>query len=101
VSGEDLRSKAALATTGPEAVGARAEPGGPAAPDNAWSDGSPVPSPCINVCTMLAQPPLCGGCLRSLDEIASWSQMSNPQRQAVWRRIELRRAALPAANLPP
>ncbi len=66
-----------------------------------WGDEAPVASPCINVCKMLARPPLCEGCLRTLDEIANWSQMTNPQRQAVWKKIELRRAVLPLAILPP
>ncbi len=54
---------------------------------------APVPSPCINVCKMVGQPPLCEGCLRSLDEIAGWAQMSNEQRQAVWLRLDQRRTA--------
>jgi uncharacterized protein len=68
---------------------------------DSWSDGTPVPSPCVNVCTMVGQPPLCQGCLRNLDEIALWSQLSNPQRQAVWQQLELRRPNFPAAVLPP
>ena len=37
---------------------------------------APVASPCINVCRMHARSGLCEGCLRTIDEIAAWSQMS-------------------------
>jgi len=36
---------------------------------------------------------LCEGCLRTLDEIASWSLLDDAQRRAVWDAIALRRAA--------
>jgi uncharacterized protein len=54
---------------------------------------APAPSPCINICKMVGQPALCEGCLRSLEEIAAWAQMSNEQRQAVWLRLDQRRTA--------
>ncbi len=65
-----------------------------------WGGEAPVPSPCINVCKMLTNPPWCEGCLRSLDEIAAWGQMGNDQRQAVWLRLAARRAALPPIQAP-
>jgi predicted Fe-S protein YdhL (DUF1289 family) len=49
-----------------------------------------VPSPCISVCTMELGRGLCRGCLRTLDEIADWSTMSDPDKRAVWARIEVR-----------
>ena len=61
------------------------------APDTNCPAG-PVPSPCINVCRMDAAGALCEGCLRTLDEIAAWSQLSNPAKRAVWAQLELRRA---------
>ena len=54
--------------------------------------GGPVPSPCINVCRMDAAGVLCEGCLRTLDEIAAWSQLSQAAKRAVWAQLELRRA---------
>ena len=39
-------------------------------------------SPCIGVCTLDAPHALCLGCGRTLDEIAGWSGMSEPQRLA-------------------
>lgn len=65
-----------------------------------------VPSPCINVCRMDAASGLCEGCLRTLDEIAAWSQMSGREKRAVWavleeRRQERDRSATPAAQVVP
>jgi len=62
----------------------------PDAPD------APVPSPCINVCRMDAASGLCEGCLRTIDEIAAWSQMPEAGKRAVWAALASRRAALPA-----
>lgn len=49
----------------------------------------PVSSPCIMVCTVDGASGLCLGCYRTLNEIATWSQMAEPERQAIM-------AALPA-----
>ena len=46
------------------------------------------PSPCLNICT-LDDNDVCTGCLRTLDEIASWGSLSG---EAQWRIV----AALPA-----
>ena len=59
---------------------------------------SPVPSPCINVCRMEPASGLCEGCLRTLDEIAAWSQFSDVAKGAVWQQLALRRAARPARD---
>lgn len=55
-----------------------------------------VPSPCVSVCHMNTSSGYCEGCLRTIDEIATWSMMDDPAKQAVWRRLEARRAARPA-----
>ncbi|MGC9162971.1 MAG: DUF1289 domain-containing protein [Thiomonas sp.] len=52
-----------------------------------------VPSPCVNVCTMDERRGLCRGCLRTLDEIARWSSMSEQDKLQVWRLIRLRQQA--------
>lgn len=52
-----------------------------------------VPSPCINICRMNEQNGLCEGCLRTLDEIAVWSQASDPQKLAILAQVARRRAA--------
>ena len=50
-----------------------------------------MPSPCISVCRIDASTGLCIGCLRTLDEIASWSALDEDARRAVWRAITKRR----------
>ena len=46
-----------------------------------------LPSPCVSVCAMDATTGLCGGCLRQLDEIASWSRMDDDDKRDVWIKI--------------
>ena len=53
----------------------------------------PVPSPCINVCTIDPATGLCRGCARTLQEIGDWIDLSDAGKQAVWARIAERRAA--------
>ena len=55
-----------------------------------------VPSPCISVCKMDARSGWCEGCLRTLDEIAAWSTMSDAQKRGVWQVLPQRREALAA-----
>ncbi len=52
----------------------------------------PVPSPCINVCRMDAATGWCAGCLRTIGEIAAWSQMPDAGKRAVWALLPQRRA---------
>ena len=52
----------------------------------------PTPSPCINICRMHEASGLCEGCLRTLDEIASWSTFDEAAKRAVWDAIEMRHA---------
>ena len=59
-----------------------------AAPDLAQS---PVPSPCISVCRMSPNTGWCEGCHRTIDEIASWSQLTDNEKLAVWRDLPRRR----------
>ena len=61
-----------------------------------------VPSPCISVCRIDADSGCCDGCLRTLGEIAAWSQLGNDAKRVVWRIIEQRAAAsLAALNVSP
>ena len=50
--------------------------------DDVWKRAE-VDSPCIKICVVHAETRLCTGCLRSIDEIAAWSQMSPDARSAV------------------
>lgn len=44
-------------------------------------------SPCIAICTTLYDEH-CKGCGRTYMEVANWTTMSEPEREAVWQRIE-------------
>jgi uncharacterized protein len=50
-----------------------------------------VRSPCTSVCRLNASTGWCEGCYRSIDEIAAWSTMSDPERLKVWRLLGPRR----------
>ncbi|OFZ90734.1 MAG: hypothetical protein A2V78_03025 [Betaproteobacteria bacterium RBG_16_64_18] len=50
-----------------------------------------VPSPCINVCRMSRDTGYCEGCLRTIGEIAGWSQYSGNQKRAVLARLPARK----------
>lgn len=52
-----------------------------------------IPSPCVNVCQIDEASGLCRGCRRTLEEIATWLEMSDEERLRVWRRIAERRVA--------
>ena len=56
---------------------------------------TPVASPCISVCRMDERTGLCSGCLRTIDEIATWSVLDDDARRAVLDAIAARRARLP------
>ena len=56
--------------------------------------GSTTPrSPCTQVCRIDERSGLCEGCLRTLDEIAAWPNLSNAEQRVVWRALAQRRAA--------
>ena len=50
-----------------------------------------VPSPCINVCQMDPATGYCRGCLRTIEEIADWLELSNEKKLQVLQRLEERR----------
>ena len=55
---------------------------------------SNVPSPCVGVCRMNGTTGWCEGCLRTIDEIALWSQLIDRDKLAVWKALPLRRIEL-------
>ena len=59
--------------------------------------GPGVASPCISVCVMDPSTGLCCGCLRTLEEIASWSALDDDARRSVVAKLPARRAASAAA----
>ncbi|MBM3396677.1 MAG: DUF1289 domain-containing protein [Betaproteobacteria bacterium] len=52
---------------------------------------SRVPSPCIKVCQIDNARGVCIGCLRTLQEIADWLEMSPKQQLATLQRVAERR----------
>ncbi|WP_368187507.1 DUF1289 domain-containing protein [Aestuariibius sp. HNIBRBA575] len=44
---------------------------------------SEIESPCVNICVVHPEARICTGCLRSMDEIRDWSQMSPEMRQDI------------------
>jgi len=54
---------------------------------SAASVGVHTPSPCINVCRIDEATRLCVGCLRTLDEIAAWSVLTDGERRDVWAHL--------------
>ena len=59
------------------------------------SDQQDAPlSPCIDLCVVDPASRLCIGCLRSIDEIASWGQLTNPERRTIMDALEARRPQL-------
>lgn len=58
-----------------------------------------IASPCISVCRIDPATGWCVGCLRTIDEIASWGTLAQAQRDAVMTALERRRAD-PAAPRP-
>ena len=52
-----------------------------------------VASPCVNVCQIDPQTGYCMGCMRTIDEIADWLEMTNKEKQQVLDRLEQRKAA--------
>ena len=50
-------------------------------------------SPCINICRMDERSGWCEGCLRTLDEIASWGGLDDAGRRDVLQQLRPRRLA--------
>jgi predicted Fe-S protein YdhL (DUF1289 family) len=52
-----------------------------------------VPSPCVKVCQLDPATNTCLGCLRTLQEIADWLEMTEQEKDSVIARIESRQQA--------
>ncbi len=52
---------------------------------------TPIASPCINVCTLDATGRQCLGCYRTLDEIAEWGSLPEPEKARVVAMLPARR----------
>jgi len=61
--------------------------------DRIWKRDE-IESPCIKVCVVHPQARLCTGCLRSIDEIASWSRMAPEERTLIMEDLPTRKGLL-------
>ena len=57
--------------------------------DEIW-ERDEVQSPCIKICVIHPQERICAGCLRSIDEISSWSKMNDAERAAILEELPAR-----------
>jgi predicted Fe-S protein YdhL (DUF1289 family) len=58
-------------------------------------------SPCVDVCIMDPERGLCQGCLRTLDEIARWGQMTEREREEVVASLSTRKkGSEPPSDIP-
>ena len=49
-----------------------------------------VQSPCIGVCSMDASTGFCHGCYRTIDEIKTWSDMNEIEKETLHSTLEAR-----------
>ena len=61
--------------------------------DDIWARQE-IQSPCIKVCVIHPTERLCAGCLRSLEEIGNWSQMTAEYRKRVMGELPARSGRL-------
>ena len=54
--------------------------------------GPHLESPCVKVCQLDHAKGVCIGCLRTLSEIAGWSQMSGDERRRIMADLPNRKA---------
>jgi len=54
------------------------------------SSAAPVASPCVSICRMDPRTALCEGCLRTIDEIARWSGLSDDGKRAILAQLPAR-----------
>ncbi len=53
-----------------------------------------IDSPCVKICVIHPRAGICAGCLRTLDEIAEWSELSAEARRTVMAELPARAALL-------
>lgn len=57
--------------------------------DDVWKREE-IQSPCVKLCVVHPEERICVGCLRSIDEIASWSRMSPAERSTIMAELPAR-----------
>jgi len=53
-----------------------------------------IESPCVNICVIHPKAQICVGCLRTGNEIASWSRLSPEERRTLMAELPSRSALL-------
>ena len=61
--------------------------------ENIWKKKE-VDSPCVNICIIHPQANICTGCFRTIDEISSWSNMSESERKGIVKELPNRSSKL-------
>jgi predicted Fe-S protein YdhL (DUF1289 family) len=61
------------------------------------ADSASVTSPCTSVCIIDPVTGLCGGCFRTLEEIAGWIDFSATEKRTVLAALDARRSNFGAA----
>jgi len=61
------------------------------------ADSASVASPCTSVCMIDPVTGLCGGCFRTLEEIAGWIDFSATEKRTVIAALDARRSNFGAA----
>ncbi|GLQ26166.1 DUF1289 domain-containing protein [Sulfitobacter pacificus] len=57
--------------------------------DEVWKREE-VESPCVKICVIHPEARLCTGCLRSIEEIGSWSRMTPEARREIMAELPAR-----------
>jgi len=61
--------------------------------DQVWTRDE-IESPCVKICVVHPQARICTGCLRSIDEIGAWSQLSPEDRSRIMTELPGRKALI-------
>jgi uncharacterized protein len=54
----------------------------------------PIATPCVQVCVVDGESGLCLGCHRTLNEVASWSKLTDDERVAIMAALPGRRSRI-------
>lgn len=55
---------------------------------------APIKTPCIKVCVVDGESGLCLGCYRKLNEVATWSRLTEAERDAILEDLPGRRSLI-------
>jgi predicted Fe-S protein YdhL (DUF1289 family) len=55
---------------------------------------APIKTPCIKVCVVDGESGLCLGCYRRLNEVATWTRLTEAEREAILAELPDRRSLI-------